>query len=233
MAVIVWDLPGTASVSDSSEAAATPLSEEALLIRGFFREARDPNAAFAVVGDGTLTIEGLPDPIPPTSSTASVRIHGEDWSGEVAVTQQGTSLLAASVVYVDGVAYARPAGAAEWTRQPLPRAQLGPVNPFARISTVTEVRHLGPETVDGAELEHLQVTKWLGGSDFDDLLVNIAITDQASTLDIWVTREGIPVSADLVMDVEASDGVDTARLRTETHYVFSDWGNVLPIAAPS
>jgi hypothetical protein len=35
------------------------------------------------------------------------------------------------------------------------------------------------------------------------------------------------------MDVEASDGVDTARLRTETHYVFSDWGNVLPIAAPS
>jgi hypothetical protein len=47
------------------------------------------------------------------------------------------------------------------------------------------------------------------------------------------TREGIPVSADLVMDVEASDGVDTARLRTETHYVFSDWGNVLPIAAPS
>jgi hypothetical protein len=98
---------------------------------------------------------------------------------------------------------------------------------------VNEVQHIGSETVDGAALQHLRVTNWLGGSDFDDLLVNIAITDQSSTLDIWVTSEGIPVSADLVMDVEASDGVDTAQIRTVTRYEFSDWGRVEPITAPA
>jgi hypothetical protein len=230
---VIWVLPGTTSLPDRSEPAPTPLSEEALLIRSFFREARDPDAAFAVVGDSTLTVEGLPDPVPAITSTANALIHGEDWSGDVAVTQEGTPPFAATVAYVDGVAYVRPAGEAEWSRQTLPRAQLGPVNPFARISTVNEVQHIGSETVDGAELQHLRVTKWLGGSDFDDLLVNIAITDQSSTLDIWVTSEGIPVSADLVMDVEASDGVDTAQIRTVTRYEFSDWGRVEPITAPA
>jgi hypothetical protein len=149
------------------------------------------------------------------------------------IAQEGAEAIVLQVALVDGTAYVREGTAPEWTVREVPRAQVGPVNPFARISTVLEVTHMGTEVVDGQELQHLQVTKWLGGSDFDDLLVNIAIVDQDSTLDIWTTADGIPVMADLVMEVQASDGVETATITSTSHFVISEWDEVEPITAPS
>jgi hypothetical protein len=200
------------------------------LIRAFFRQARSPEAAFAVRGAGTVTIEGLPEPIPAIEVKTNGEVHGGDFSGTIGIVQGGETIVSGEVRRVGNVAYARIGD--DWERGVLPRSDIQPVNPFARITTAGEVSYVGTATVDGADAAHLQVTKWLGGLDFDDLLVGIAIVDQQSTLDIRVDPNGVPLEADLVMEVRASDGVDSATIRVTTEYRFSAWGQVEPIQAP-
>jgi hypothetical protein len=226
-------IAGSGGPLSADEPVATPLSEEQILIRAFFRQARDPNAAFAVTGVATVNVDGLSRPVPRTRARSSVRIHGDDWMGDIAIRQRGQEPFVADAAYVDGVMYARLANADRWQQRELPLAQIGSINPFARISTVGEIEYVGAQEVDGREVHHLRVTKWLGGTDFDDLLVNIAITDQQSVLDILVANDGRPISADLTMDVTASDGVETATIATEARYRFSDWDGVDPITAPT
>lgn len=202
-------------------------------MRLFFEAARDPDAAFAVEASATVIVEGLPEPVPPVTAVTTGRVVGANWEQQINVREGDTVILEAAVMALGNRVWLREAGADAWQeRQALP-AQLPKANPFARISTTTEVAYLGEEAGDHGVTHHLQVTKWLGGTDYDDLLVGIAIVDQDSTLDIWVTDGGIPLRATLTIGVVASDGEQQASIRTDATYTFSDWGNETPIQPPT
>ncbi|MGH2428699.1 MAG: hypothetical protein ACRDGV_07420 [Candidatus Limnocylindria bacterium] len=216
--------------------AAPPLTRSDQLIRAFFEAARDPDAAFAVEADGIVTIEGLPESFEPALVAASFRLDGADMAGDLEISQGEAPALAISMIRVGGDVYAREPGSPEYRAVRVPLRPLHPVNPFARISTVGEIRHVDSITETGhgrEELHRLRVTKWLGGNDYDDLLINIAILEQESSMDIWVTDAGIPRRAELVVTVIASDGVATATIASEVSYLFDEWGEIEPIEPPA
>ena len=89
------------------------------------------------------------------------------------------------------------------------------------------------EIVDGERRHRLAVTKWLGGREFTDLLHRLArITSRESRMEIVVDEAGVPMSADLVMTVVATDGSVTATFVLNATYRISDWEAVEPIEPP-
>lgn len=212
---------------------ATPraLTPNEALIRAFFREVRDPNAAFLVATDGLTTFTG-PIDMPAVAAKSTVRIQGDDWVGTETVESDGETILDVEMAIVDGIGYVRDAGG-EWVTGEVP-ARLQPVSPFRRISTVTEVEYLSTRTINGRPMHTLVVTKWLGGRDFSDLLRSFAsIRSQVSRLEVLVDSFGVPASASLTAQVVATDGRDSLTIDATATYRFSDWGEVAPIVPPS
>lgn len=208
-----------------------PLSEEERLVTAFFREARSPEAQFRLESESTLRIEGLDEPIT-ASATASGRVRGRDHAMTLHLESSTADALDGEEVEADGIRYARFDDGA-WERERSPRVDLQPINPFARITSVTEIAYLGRDGTTEPPLYRLEVTKWLGGSSAAAYLSGVATSDRQSSLIIWVTDGGVPVRADLTSSAVLSSATEHATVGTSATYRFSDWGDVPPIEAPS
>lgn len=215
-------------------AAITPrqLTAEEALIHAFFREVRDPDAAFAVAYEGTTAFSGV-DPVPaPILTTGELRLHGDDWRGHEEAVQDGETVFDFQMALVDGVAYVSEAGG-DWVSGDIPE-RLQPISPFRRISTVTEVTYVGKDGTSGQPLHRLAVTKWLGGREVRDLLRQSArIVSQESRMEILVDARGVPSVADLELSITATDGVETLTIDATFHYVVTRWNDVSPVEAPN
>lgn len=208
------------------------LTQQEILIRAFFAEVRDPDAAFVVDAESTTTFSGLDDDPPAVTGASTTRIHGSDWAGTQSAESDGETVLDMEAAVVGGVAYVREDGG-DWLVEEIPE-RLWPISPFRRISTVTEVDYLNAISGEGQPLHTLVVTKWLGGRDYSDILRRFArVSSQDSRFEVVVDNFGIPHRAVLTMTVVTTDGVDTLTIEATVTYRFSDWGAVEPIEPPA
>lgn len=211
---------------------ASPLSEEDRLVNRFFRQVRDPDAAFVVASDGEILTSGLPVDVPPITVAAKVSLRGDDWAGWLSIVEGDEAVVDADVMLVDGIGYVRLPDA-DWVSEEVPERYWS-INAFARISTVTEVDYVDSEMVDGQRRHRLVVTKWLGGREFTDYLHRFArIDSRDSRMEIMVDDLGVPTVAELVMQVVATDDNDvTATFDLAATYRISAWDDVEPIEPP-
>jgi hypothetical protein len=216
----------------------TPLIVNTLPSRGpedfvvlrFFREARDPYAAFTVDVQGT--IQAVQPTAPDIPLNQSMMVHGNDWVVYNSVESEGNTVLVSTAVIGDSY-YERVGEDAPWARADI-TGDLQPVSPFARIATVGEIEYVGAETVDGVELHHLVVTKWLGGSGADYRMLGFdEVTDRESRFDIWVSGDGIPVRGHQVTTFSVVDAGATYTFHADVTMTFRDWDNSGPIEAPA
>ena len=216
----------------------TPLIVNTLPSRGpedfvvlrFFREARDPYAAFTVAMDGTIQPVNPAGPAEPLSQ--SMVVHGEDWAVYSSLEADGT-LVPVSLALIGGTFYERVGEDAPWARADAP-GDVDPMSPFARIATVSEIEYLGLETVGGANLHHLQVTKWLGGSGRDFRMLGFdAVTNRDSRLDVWVDDAGVPVRGRQLTTFTVVEEGATYTFNVDVTMTFQDWDDAGPIEAPA
>lgn len=200
------------------------------LILRFFREARDPFAAFTADLDGTLRA------VEPAGSdvltSQSMVVNGEDWVVHGSFASDGETVAVSSAV-IAGAYYERIGADAPWARADIP-GDGDPVSPFARIATVGEIEYLGLETTSGITLHHLLVTKWLGGSGRDFRMLDFdSVTHRESRFDIWVNDDGVPVRGRQVTTFTVVEDGATYTFSADVAMTFRDWDNVAPIEAPA
>ncbi len=214
-----------------ASATVRPLTPEEALVYAFFREVRDPRAAYTVTYEGTTTYSGIADPPAPVSMTGDLRLNGDDWAGHEEYVQDGETILDVDMVLLDGVAWVSEDDE-DWVTGEIPD-RLQPISPFRRISTVTEVEYLDKTPLDGRPVHTLLITKWLGGRDYSDILRPISrIESQESRMEVIVDARGVPSVAELEMTVVATDGVETLTINALVTYHIDRWDDVGPIEPP-
>lgn len=229
---------GTAAMVLGSPQPDIPLIANTLPSRGpddfvierFFRQARDPYAAFSFVSEGTMRQTD-----PEESEVLiveSVLVHGDDWISHGTYAADGQT-VEQSFAVVDGRYFERQAADAEWVSGEL-SGDDRPGSPFFRIATVGEIEYVGSETTSGTTLHHLVVTKWLGGNGRDFRLVGFdGITQRENRFDIWVTDDGMPIRAQGVSTFTLRQGSDAYTFATDMTLTFDDWGEVEAIEPPA
>jgi hypothetical protein len=207
------------------------LTAEESLIHAFFREVRDPDAAYTVTYEGTTTYSGIADAPAPISMTGEARLNGDDWAGHEEYIQDGETILDADMVLLDDTGYLSEDDG-DWVAGEIPE-RLQPISPFRRISTVTEVDYLTEGPLADRPQHTLLITKWLGGRDYSDILRPIArIESQVSRMEVVVDSFGVPSIAELEMTVVATDGLETLTINAVVTYRIDRWDDVGPIEPP-
>jgi len=203
---------------------------EDFLILRFFREARDPRAAFTMTREAT--VRQVEPPGPDVVTSESVALHGDDWFAD-STAVSGADTIQTSGASVDGVYYQRAGPDAAWSQVEV-FGDPGPVSPFARISAVSEVEYLGLETTSGITLHHLLVTKWLGGSGLDFRMLGFdGVTERENRFDVWVNDDGVPIRARHRATLAVVEGGVSYTLTVDAQLTFRDWGIVEPIEPPA
>ena len=238
VAVVLWVVAGSGlfqdRVSSGPRFDANPPPAAHPLVLAFYREARDPDAAYEWRQSGSVTVV-LPDEEVTSRISAVGRIVGNDWQAKMRIVDDGEATFDGEIAIVAERGYARTADDPWVETGRIPNAQVGPINPFARITTVGEMDYVGPETRDGVDGHVLTTDKWLSDPELDDPIRRIAhVRSRTALMEIFVTADGVPVSADYTFGLEArTPGGEIVRLEGAAHYVFSAWDEVDPIAAPS
>lgn len=213
------------------ETAATrrPLSEEEEVIHAFFRQARDPHAAFsldescslALRGETSLRLEWATD----------AQIHGDDWFATMVIAADPQAGIRVDAAFVDGTTYLRQADQA-WQSAELPRSVLGPASPFAWISSVVELEYVGRE--QGGRTVHLLMTeKWMP-IEIDSVLPvpEANLTDRQSRMRIYVEDDSVPIAALHTLSAAVADPAGGGAIEASCAYSFADWNAVEPIEPP-
>lgn len=204
-----------------------PLTEQEEVIYAFFREARDPHAAFSLVEECSLALSGENSLL--SDWSASGLIHGDDWYATMETTAGPEAGLRVDAAFVAGTTYYRLADQ-EWQSAELPRSWLGPVSPFAWIASVAELEYVRREQ-GGRTLHVLMTDKWMPIEIDSVLHAPVAnLSDRESRMEIVVDADGIPVSA--VHTLSAIDRAGSGAIQASCEYSFSDWDAVEPIQAP-
>lgn len=200
------------------------------VIERFFRQARDPYAAYSFVSEGTLR-QTVPEESE-VSVIESVLVHGDDWISQGTYASDGQT-VEQSFAAVDGRYFERGAVDAEWVSGEL-SGDDRPGSPFFRIATVGDIDYVDSETTGGTTLHHLVVTKWLGGNGRDFRLAGFdGISQRENRFDIWVTDDGIPVRAHGVSTFTVRQGSNPYTFATDMTLTFGDWGEVEAIQPPA
>jgi hypothetical protein len=237
VAVLVWIVAGSGLLRDGTtgpQLGQQPPPAVHPLLLDFFAEARNPEAAFAWRQTGTATL-AIPDQEFVSTVDVAGRADGEDWAAQMRMVEDGEAVFDGRFIYVSQHGYVRE-GDDPWTETGvIPAVQLGPVNPFARITTVGELEYVGPETRDGVDGHVITTDKWLSDPEVDDPIRRVAhVRSRESLMEIFVGSDGVPLSAVYTFAIEArTPAGETVTFRGESRYEFKVWGAVDPIVAPS
>ena len=234
VAVLVWVVAGSGLLRDTRPQLGQQPPAIHPLVLAFFAEARDPDAAYSWQQRGEITVT-TPDEDFASRINAAGRANGEDWTAEMRVVEDGDAAFEGQVTIVSRHGYVRADGEAWVETGRIPAAQLGPVNPFARITTVAELNYVGPETRDGVDGHILTTDKWLNEPEADDPLRRVAhVRSREALMEIFVNATGVPLSALYTFAIEArTPAGEMVTLSGESRYRFDDWGAVEPVVAPS
>ena len=235
VAVLVWVVAGGGLRRDTGpQLGQHPPPASHPLVLAFFAEARDPDAAYSWRQSGETTVT-IPDEEFASTIHAAGRADGEDWTAKLRVVENGEPAFDGEVTLVSKRGYVRADGEPWVETGKLPAAQLGPVNPFARITTVNELEYVGPETREGVDGHILTSDKWLNHPEADDPIRRVAhVRSREALMEIFVNADGVPLSALYTFAIEArTPGGELVTLAGESRYRFDDWGAVEPITAPT
>src|SRR5437870_5236199 len=203
------------------------------VIGAFFASVRDPAAAFEVKVTGTYT-QVAKGRRTTGSITSDMRVVGDSLSGTLRLAVPGSTAFNASIVRIGQKSWTRVSGAA-WRGQSLP-APTDAVNPFAWIATVDDLVYLRAGPGQGGQRTHiLESTRWLSGTEYDDIVVQLTDAQRDSRLEVEATDAGIPIRATYRFTVRGtlSAGPGTLELSGSSEYTFSHWGEAFTIGPPA
>ena len=220
------------AVRETATPTAPPPSHNAVL-NAFFREVRDPNATFAAAVKGTVEVTASG-----TRSVATVDgdflVAGEDFSGTLSVTGTGVPTFKGSVIQIGQDGWTRLSASSPWTHHGVP-AQAQSANPFQWISTVDEVQYLelGGD-VSGQRTHRLVTTKWLSGTQYDQLILNLIDPQRESRMEVVTTDKGVPLTATYTFSLKGRlpGGAGALSLSGTADYTFSRWAEPITVQPP-
>ena len=203
------------------------------VIGAFFQSVRDPAAAFEVKVTGAYS-QVAKARRTAGSITSDMRVVGDSLSGTLRLSVPGSTLFNASIVRIGQKSWTRVSGAA-WRGQSLPAAA-DAVNPFAWIATVDDLAYLRAGPGQGGQRTHiLESTKWLSGTEYDDIVVQLTDAQRDSRLEVEATDAGVPIRATYRFTIRGTlaAGPGTLEFSGSSEYTFSHWGEALTIGPPA
>ena len=220
------------AVRQTASPTAPPPSHNAV-INAFFHEVRDPKATFAAAVKGTVAVSESG-----TNRLATIdgdfQVAGEDFSGTLSVAGTGLTAFRGSVIQIGQDGWARLSTSGAWTHEAVP-AQAESANPFQWISTVDEVQYLEPGgDVNGQRTHRLVTTKWLSGSEYDSLILNLIDPQRESRMEVVTTDKGVPLTATYTFSLRGTlpGGAGALSLSGTADYTFSRWAEPITIQPP-
>ena len=221
---------GPAATGPTAKPRPSPLAPDDV-IAAFFKSVRDPAAAFEVKANGTFTQVARGKRVR-GSMTADMRVVGDSLSGTLRLVQPGIASFNGSIVRIAERAWTRAPGAA-WRRQ-TPPAAADAVNPFAWIATVDDLTYVraGPGQA-GLRTHILESTKWLSGTQYDELVLQLSDAQRDSRMEVETTEAGVPLRATHHFTIRGTlSGAGTFELKGSTQFTFSHWGEAFTIGPP-
>jgi hypothetical protein len=203
------------------------------VIAAFFTSVRDPAAAFEVKAKGTFTQIARGKRVG-GSMTADMRVVGDSLSGTLRLRQPGIASFNGSIVRIAELTWTRAPGAA-WHRQGLP-ATADSVNPFAWIATVDDLTYVRAGQRQAGERTHiLESTKWLSGTQYDGVVVQLSDAQRDSRMEVETTDAGVPLRATYQFTIRGtlSAGAGSLELRGSSEFTFSHWDEAFTIGPPA
>jgi hypothetical protein len=203
------------------------------VIAAFFKSARDPNATFEVTMNGTFT-QTARGKRSNGSIAADLRFVGDSLSGRLRLAQPGVAGFNGSMVRIGQQSWTRVSGGA-WRQQALPAAA-DAINPLSWIATVDDLSYVraGPGQA-GARTHILQSTKWLSGTQYDDIVAGLRDAQRDSRMEVETTEAGVPLHATYQFTIRGtlSATAGTLVLSGSTEFTFSHWGEAFTIGPPT
>jgi len=203
------------------------------VIGAFFQSVRDPAAAFEVKVTGTYSQVAKGRRTAGTIAS-DMRVVGDSLSGTLRLSVPGSTAFNASIVRIGQKSWTRVSGVA-WRGQSLPAAA-DAVNPFAWIATVDDLVYLRAGPGQGGQRTHiLESTKWLSGTEYDDIVVQLTDAQRDSRLEVEATDTGVPIRATYRFTIRGTlaAGPGTLELSGSSEYTFSRWGEAFTIGPPA
>jgi hypothetical protein len=120
-----------------------------------------------------------------------------------------------------------------WHQQVLPAAA-DAVNPFAWIATVDDLTYLraGPGQ-GGHRTNVLASTKWLSGTQYDDLMLQLGDAQRDSQMEVEATDAGVPLRATYRFTIRGTTSAGGLVLSGSTQFTFSHWDEAFTIGPPA
>ena len=222
--------PGpAASGSTAKPGASAPAPGD--VIAAFFTSVRDPAAAFEVKVSGTYArVTGGKRAA--GAITGDLRVVGDSVSGPLRLAEPGATTFDASIVRIGLQSWTRVPGGS-WRQQTLPPAAEA-VNPFAWIATVDDLAYLRAGSGNGDGRTHIvQSTKWLSGTQYDDIVAQLGDPQRDSRLEVETTDKGVPLSASYQFTIRGTlASGNTLEFSGSMQYTFSHWDEPFTIGPP-
>ena len=230
VALIMRPAGPAASGSTNHPGASAPAPD--VVIAAFFTSVRDPAAAFEVKVSGTYARVSGGKRVAGTIS-GDLRVVGDSVSGPLRLAEPGHPAFDGSIVRIGLQSWTRAPGA-KWRQQSLPPAAEA-VNPFAWIATVDDLAYLRAGSGDAAQRTNiLESTKWLSGTQYDDVVAQLSDPQRDSRLEVETTDKGEPLHATYQFTIRGTlASGDTLEFSGSTQYTFSHWGESFTIGPPA
>lgn len=225
--------PATASsssaIASASPSAATvsPLTSgpdpDAGAAADAFRAFVQTEQSFHLVGDMHMTVGARTL----QAAIASDVSKGNE-QGTIDVRGPGVSIRL-SLILVDGTVYLRIANR-DWQAVPM---RAGFSNPLAGLR-VEGLKPVDIVKVNGVRTHHLHVTnpEGINGQSLSgNTLTDLTLSD--SSMDVYITDDGVPLTAIVEFSGSAAFGGDTGRVTAKIRYDFSKFGQDIRIVAPA
>src|SRR5205823_660670 len=110
-----------------------------------------------------------------------------------------------------------------WRPRALPPAA-DAVNPFAWIATVDDLTYLRAGAGKAGERTNvLESTKWLSGTQYDEIVLRLSDVQRDSRLEVETTDSGVPLRATYRFTIRGtlSAGAGTLELNGSSEFTFS------------
>ena len=202
------------------------------VIAAFFTSVRDPAAAFEVKVSGTYTRDAAGKRVAGGIS-GDLRVVGDSVSGTLRLAEPGNPTFDGSIVRVGLQSWTRAPGGS-WRSQSLPPAAEA-INPFAWIATVDDLTYVRAGPGDGTQRTHiLESTKWLSGTQYDDIVAQLGDPQRDSRLQVETTDKGVPLRATYQFTIRGTlSSGGTLAFSGSTEYTFSHWAEPFTIGPPA
>ena len=104
------------------------------------------------------------------------------------------------------------------------------------IATVDDLTYLRAGAGQAGERTNvLESTKWISGTQYDDIVLRLSDVQRDSRLEVETTDSGVPLRATYRFTIRGtlSAGTGTLELNGSSEFTFSHWGEPFTIGPPA